>query len=71
VKTVLFIVVYMYIYIYTHSLSYVHIHIGGFIPLHDVRPSAWISRSVFWHAGAECAGAALQPIQHLWYAVLV
>ena len=28
-----------------------------------------MDRSAFWHAGTECAGVALQPIQQLWYAV--
>ena len=56
-------------YIYTYTLLYVHIDICAVIPLHGVRPSAWISRSVFWHAGTECAGVALQPIQQLRCAV--
>ena len=62
---------YSFVYrcIHVYIYSFLCIHIGALIPLHDVRPSAWISRSVFWHAGTECAGVALQPIQQLWHAV--
>ena len=58
----------LFVYISTPT-PFCALHIGALIPLHDVRPSAWTSRSVFWHAGTECAGVALQPIQQLWYAV--
>jgi len=72
VNTTLFIIVCMYIHIYIYiyiPTPFCALPIGALIPLHDVCPSAWISRSVFWHAGTECAGVALQPIQQLWYAV--